>query len=67
MTHPFTELVVGGVLFAPFLAYAAASLAIVLALRPILRLVGFFKLFSHPSIAALGLYVMVFGLLTVFG
>ena len=64
MTHPLNELVIGGVLFAPALTYAVASLAIVLTLRPILRLVGFFKLFSHPPIAALSLYIVVFGLLT---
>ena len=38
MMHPFSELVVGGVFLAPFVAYAVASLIIVLALRPILRL-----------------------------
>ena len=38
MMHPFSELVIGGVFLAPFVAYAVASLVIVLVLRPILRL-----------------------------
>lgn len=66
MTHTLHELVIGGVLFSPFLAYAVASLTIVLILRPILRMIGFHKMFSHPPIAALSLYVVVFGLLTAF-
>jgi hypothetical protein len=66
MTHPFSELVVGGVLLAPFVTYAVAALAIFLVLRPILRLSGFARLFSHPPIAELSVYVTVQGLLTVF-
>jgi hypothetical protein len=66
MTHPFRELVVGGVLLAPFVTYAVAALAMFLVLRPILRLSGFARLFSHPSIAELSVYVTVLGLLTVF-
>ena len=66
MMHPFSELVIGGVFLAPFVAYAVPSLIIVLALRPILRLVRFQKMFSHPSVAALSLYVLILGLLTVF-
>jgi hypothetical protein len=65
MTHTFPELTVGGVLVAPFVAYALAALLIVLVVRPILRFIGFEKLFSHPSIAELSLYVTVLGLLTV--
>jgi hypothetical protein len=57
MTHDFHELVIGGVLFAPFVAYAVAALALILLLRPILHLIGFARMFSHPSIAELGLYV----------
>jgi hypothetical protein len=66
MMHPFRELVVGGVLLAPFVTYATAALAIFLVLRPLLRLSGFAKLFSHPSIAELGVFVTILGLLTVF-
>ena len=65
MTHPFRELVVGGVLLAPFVTYAVMALAMFLVLRPILRLSGFAKLFSHPSIAELSVYVTILGLLTV--
>ena len=65
MTHAFSELVVGGVLLAPFVTYAVAALAMFLILRPILQLTGFAKRFSHPSIAELSLYVTILGLLTV--
>jgi len=65
MTHTFREIIVGGVLVAPFLAYAAAALLIVVALRPLLRTIGADRLFSHPSIAELSLYVIVVGLLTL--
>ena len=37
MTHTFRELVVGGVLLAPFVTYAIAALAIVLIGRPVKR------------------------------
>ena len=66
MTHAFSELVIGGVLLAPFVTYAVTALAIFLILRPILSLSGFAKLFSHPSIAELSLYVTILGLITVF-
>lgn len=66
MNHPFSELVIGGVLVAPFVTYTVAALALVLALRPVLRAIGFAKLFSHPSIVELSLYVTVLGLMTVF-
>lgn len=65
MTHSFNELVIGGVLFAPFVAYAVAALAIILVMRPLLRLIGFESLFSHPSIAELSLYVTVVGTLVL--
>ena len=63
--HSFSELVIGDVFVAPLVSYAAAALAIVLALRPILHLCGFAKLFSSPAVAELSLYVTVLGLLTV--
>jgi hypothetical protein len=66
MMHPFSELVIGGVFLAPFVAYAVASLVIVLVLRPILRLLRVQEMFSHPSVAALSLHVLILGLLTVF-
>jgi hypothetical protein len=64
--HPFSELVIGGVFLAPFVTYAVASLVIVLVLQPMLRMGRLSEMFSHPSIAALGLYVVILGLLTVF-
>ena len=63
--HSFSELVIGSVLVAPFITYAVMALAIFLALRPILHLCGFGKLFSHPAVAELSLYVTILGLLTV--
>ena len=65
MTHDFHEFVIGGVLFAPFVAYALAALAIILVLRPILHLIGFARMFSHVSIAELSLYVAVLGTLVL--
>jgi hypothetical protein len=65
MMHSFSELVVGSVFVAPFISYAAMALAILLVLRPILRLCRFEKLFSHPTVAELSLYVILLGLLTV--
>jgi hypothetical protein len=65
MMHSFSELIVGDVFVAPFVSYAVAALAIILALRPILHLCGFGKLFSHPAVAELSLYVTILGLLTV--
>ena len=65
MTNNFQELTIGGVFFAPFVAYVLAALAIILLLRPILHLVGFARMFSHASIAELSLYVAVLGTLVL--
>lgn len=65
MTHRFSELVIGGVLVAPFLSYAVAALLILLVLRPLLAAIGFSRLFSHPSVAEISLYVTILGVLTV--
>ena len=65
MTHTFHELIIGGVLVAPFISYAVAALFVILIIRPILHLVGFSRMFSHPSIAELSLYVTVLGLLVL--
>jgi len=64
MTRPFSELVVGGVLVAPFMTDVILALVAVVLLRPILHAIGFARMFSHPSIAELSLYVVVLGLLT---
>ena len=63
MAHTFAELAVGGVLFAPFVTYLAATLVLIVVLRPLLHVVGFAKMFSHVSVAELSLYVTVLSLL----
>ena len=63
--HSFSELVIGDVFVAPLVSYGVAAIVILLALRPILHLCGFGKLFSHPAVAELSLYVVILGLLTV--
>ncbi|MBB4370473.1 hypothetical protein GGD63_003268 [Bradyrhizobium sp. cir1] len=66
MTNTYRELVVGGVLIAPIVSYAAIALLAFLLLRPLLRFIGFSRLFSNPSLAELSLYVAMFGLLALF-
>jgi hypothetical protein len=66
MTNTYRELVIGGVLVAPIVSYAAVALLAFLMLRPLLRLVGFAKIFSNPSLAELCLYVAMFGILALF-
>lgn len=65
MTHTYRELILGGVLVAPIVSYAAIALLLFLLLRPLLHFVGFSKFFSNPSLAELSLYVTMFGLLTL--
>jgi uncharacterized protein DUF1656 len=65
MTHTYRELILGGVLVAPIVPYAAIALMLFLLLRPLLHLVGFSRFFSNPSLAELSLYVTMFGLLTL--
>ena len=65
MTHSYRELVIDGVLIAPLLSYALATIAIIVMLRPVLHLVGFSNWFSNPPIAELSLYIAIFGLLTL--
>jgi hypothetical protein len=65
MMHSFSELVIGDLLVAPFISYGVTALAILFALRPILHLCRFERLFSHPAIAELSLYVTILGLLTI--
>ncbi|MDX3965405.1 MAG: DUF1656 domain-containing protein [Bradyrhizobium sp.] len=66
MTNTYRELVVGGVLIAPIVSYAAIALLAFLMLRPLLRFVGFARVFSNPSLAELCLYVAMFGTLALF-
>jgi hypothetical protein len=65
MTQTYRELVIGGILVAPLVAYAAATIVILLVLRPVLHIIGFSRLFSNPPIAELSLYIAIFGLLTL--
>jgi hypothetical protein len=65
MTNTYRELVIGGVLVAPVVSYAATALLIFLLLRPLLFLVGFSRFFRNPPVAELSLYVSIFGLLTL--
>ncbi|AWN44943.1 DUF1656 domain-containing protein [Methylobacterium terrae] len=61
----FHELTIGGVLVSPFVAYAVAALAVLLAVRPLLRLVRFERVFANPPLAEAGLYVCILALLIV--
>jgi hypothetical protein len=63
MALTFGELVVGGVLVAPFVTYLVAALVVVTVLRPLLHVAGFAKLFSHASVAQLSLFVTILCLL----
>ena len=65
MAHTFPELVVGGVLFAPFVTYLVAALVLIVVLRPLLHVVGFAKMFSHASVAERSLYVTILSLLVL--
>jgi uncharacterized membrane protein len=66
MAHTFRELVIGSVLVEPFIAYAVAALVVILIIRPVLHFFAFSRIFSHPSVAELSLYVTVLGLLVLF-
>jgi Protein of unknown function (DUF1656) len=64
MAHTFPELVIGGVLLAPFVTYlVVVALVVIIVLRPLLHVVGFANMFSHARVAELSLYVTVLGLL----
>jgi hypothetical protein len=65
MTQSYREFVIGGVLVAPIVSYAAATIVIFVVLRPALHIIGFSRLFSNPPIAELSLFIAIFGLLTL--
>ncbi|MGA7809344.1 DUF1656 domain-containing protein [Bradyrhizobium sp.] len=65
MTHGFPELVIGGVLVAPFVTYALAALVLFLLLKPALSLINFEATFSNPSLALLCVYVTILAILIV--
>ena len=64
--NTFRELVIGGVLVAPFITYAVVAVFVVLLIRPLLRFVGVFRIFSNAAIAELSLYVTILGMLVLF-
>ncbi|MCC8964312.1 DUF1656 domain-containing protein [Bradyrhizobium sp. Pear76] len=63
MSHAFPELIMGGVLLAPFVTYLMTALVVIIMVRPLLHVVGFGKVFSNASVAELSLYVTVLSLL----
>ena len=63
MAQTFSELIIGGVLLAPFVTHLVMTLVVIIVLRPLLHVVGFAKMFSHTAIAELSLYVTILGLL----
>ena len=65
MTNTYRELVIGGVLVAPIVSYAATALLIFLLLRPLLHVVGFSRFFSNPALAQISLYISILGLLAL--
>ncbi len=65
MIHTFSELVIGGVLIAPFVKYAAVALVLFLLLRPVLGLVHFERLVANPPLALLCVYVTILAALIV--
>jgi hypothetical protein len=65
MIHGFPELVIGGVLVAPLVTYAAAALLLFILLRPVFLLVNFESFFSNPPVALLAVYVAILAILVV--
>ena len=63
MARTFPELIIGGVLVAPFVTYLVATLVVVIVLRPVLHFVGFTRMFSNARTAEVSLYVTILGLL----
>jgi hypothetical protein len=65
MVRTFPELIIGGILVAPFVTYLLAAFVVIIVLRPLLHVVGFAKMFSHASVAELSLYVTILSLLVL--
>lgn len=65
MTPVFNELVIGGVMLAPIISSVVMTVVIMLGLRPILRRIGFTRIFASPAIAEFSLCVTIFSLLTM--
>ena len=56
---------IGGVLIAPIVIYAAAALLLLMLISPLLSLVGFERVFSSPPAATLSLYMLILAFLIV--
>ena len=65
MMAGFPELMLGGVLVAPFVTYALVAALLLLLLCPLLRLVRFELVFENPPLVLLCLYVILLALLFV--
>ena len=61
----FSEFVIGDVLVAPFVAYAAAAAVLIVVIRPLLRLVRFELAFYNPPLAQIGIYILILAALIV--
>lgn len=59
MTETYSELVIGGVLVAPFVTHLVCTLLTVLLLRPVVRRLGFEAIFSHPPVAECSLFLII--------
>ena len=55
----FDELVLGGVLVAPFVTYAIAAVVVLAILYPLMHLLHVDAVFANPPLALLCLYVIV--------
>ncbi|SFV37072.1 DUF1656 domain-containing protein [Hyphomicrobium facile] len=66
MTPVFNEVVIGGIMLAPIITSVGMTIVTVLALRPVLRRIGFTRLFASSAIAEFSLYVTIFSLFTLF-
>jgi hypothetical protein len=65
MGHRFPELVIGGVMVAPFVTYTLAALALCLLLRPVLLFVCLEDIFVSPPVVLLCVYVVILAILIV--
>ena len=65
MMAGFPELMLGGVLIAPFVSYAFVAALLLLLLRPLLRLARFQTVFENPPLVLLCFYVILLALLFV--
>lgn len=66
MTHGFPELVIGGVLLAPFVPQAAIAFVLFLLCRPILRRLPLARIFANPPLISVCLYVVILATVMLF-